>query len=48
MLSLDEIKLFLWFKDFTPSAVEPGRFRYGDEYDGEIVVRLRLREDNVV
>ena len=23
-------------------------FRYGDEYDGEIVVRLRLREDNVV
>ena len=31
IMSLDMYYLFANFKDFTPSAVEPRRFRYRDE-----------------
>ena len=31
VLSLNACYSFARFKNFTPSAVEPGRFRYGDE-----------------
>ena len=48
MLLLDKIILFAMFKEFTPSAVEPVRFRYGCEYESRFLVRLRLINNNLV
>ena len=38
--SLHKCLLFGKLIEFTPSAVEPRRFRYGDKYDGNVVARL--------